>query len=467
MVDGLIKGANGPSAEPATLRLAVGGVPIAQCPIGATRLIKPWHGFLPSVGLAIMLAGCGAGQQPADTPAPMPGAPAALRVEAAPADPTRRQVVIRFADRAQLAALAASGVDLFENVDHARRTVGATVTARTEPRLKQLGVSYADDAQAAAMGLPAGYQTVEQVYADMKALAAAHPTFIAYVEFGQSLETRQGKADRPIAALRVTSKRDAGLPAIRLGAGVHARELPPVALMTRFAHALADGYGTDETITRLVDTKDIWIVPLQNPDGRARVDQGEAMWRKNTRRDATAPDGVDCNRNADNHFQQGTADPRAEDFRGKAPFSEPESQAIRDLAKKHPFDISLDMHAYGGMVVWPPGYDTSHTPDEAAFKRIGETLGKRLGYKTGTIARTVYPTFGDTATWEYTTHGTLAFGAELDCGGFSPAHSEVDRQWAHWKDALLHLVDQTGARRKPTAPTPAPTATPGPESTTR
>jgi hypothetical protein len=414
-----------------------------------------------------MLAACGTGQPPADTLAPIAGAPAALRVETAPADATRRQVMIRFRDRAQLAALATSGVDLFENVDPEHRTVGATVTARTEPILKRLGVSYTDDAHASAMGLPAGYQTVEQIYADMKALAAAHPTFIEYVEFGQSLETRQGKANRPIAALRITTRRDAGLPAIRLGAGVHARELAPVAIMTRFAHALADGYGKDAVITKLVDTKDIWIVPLQNPDGRARVDQGEAMWRKNTRHDTNAPDGVDCNRNADDHFQQGTADPRAEDFRGTAPFSEPESQAIRDLTKKQPFDISLDMHAYGGMVLWPPGYDTSHTQDEASFRRIGEALAKRLGYRSGTIARTVYPTFGDTATWEYTTHGTLAFGAELDCGSFSPAHSEVDRQWTQWKPVLLDLVDQTGASRTPAEPTPAPTPTPEPASTNR
>jgi hypothetical protein len=399
----------------------------------------------------VLLAGCSAGHPPADAPVLGANAPAAMRVEAAPADSAQRPVLIRFRDRDQLQALAASGVDLFEDVDHDRKTVGATVTARTETVLKRLGVTYTDDARASAMGrFPAGYQTVDQVYADMKALAAKHPRFVQYVEFGQSLETRQGKARRPMAALRITSRRDQGLPAIRLGAGVHARELPPVEIMSRFAHTLADGYGKDTTITRLVDTKDIWIVPLQNPDGRARVERGDAFWRKNTRRDRLSPDGVDCNRNADDHFHQGTSDAYAQDYRGAAPFSEPETQAIRDLAKKQPFDISLDMHAYGGMVLWPPGYDTSFTPHEAAFSRIGGALGKQLGYKAGTIARTIYPSFGDTITWEYTTHKTLAFGAELDCGSFSPDAAEVDRQWGKWKGALLYLVGQTGASRKAT-----------------
>jgi hypothetical protein len=331
-------------------------------------------------------------------------------------------------------------VDLFENVDPENKTVGAMVTDRTEAKLKQLGVSYTEDAQMSAMArFPSGYKTVDQVYADMKALAAAHPSYIQYVEFGKSLEKR------PMAALRITAKRDAGLPAIRLASGVHARELPPVELMSRFAHTLADGYGKDKTVTNLINTKDIWIVPLQNPDGRARVEKGDAMWRKNTRRDQISPDGVDCNRNADDHFSQGTSDAYAQDYRGPSAFSEPESQALRDLSKKHHFAVSLDMHAFGGMVLWPPGYDNGNTADQAAFQRIGGALGQRLGYRAGTIARTLYKTYGDTATWEYNSQKTLAFAVELDCGSFNPAYSEVDRQWSKWKDGLLYLVSQAGA----------------------
>jgi hypothetical protein len=219
--------------------------------------------------------------------------------------------------------------------------------------------------------------------------------------------------------------------------------------MSRFAHLLADGYGHDERITKLVDTKDIWIVPLQNPDGRVKVQQGESMWRKNTRHNGRfGSDGVDCNRNGDDHFDQGSDSPWADDFKGAAPFSEPESQAIRDISIKRHFDISLDMHCYAGMILWPPGYDTSTTADEAAFSRIGGTLGKKLGYKAGTIARTIYKTFGDLATWEYNAKKTLAFAAELDCGGFNPGFAEVDRQWGKWKENLLFLVEQTGTTRQ-------------------
>jgi hypothetical protein len=428
-----------PSSEAARAARRLSHVP-------ESPLKHPWSPLLSTLGIGLMLAGCGVGQQTSSSPALGTNAPAALRLEAPSAAGPGRPVVIHYRDRAQLDALAARGIDLFENVDEDHHTVGATVNERTAPILKQLGVSV-DTMQATAMqGFPSGYQTVDQVYADMKQLAAAHPRYVQLVEFGQSLETLQGRAHHAMVALRFTSKRDQGLPSIRLGSGIHARELPPVEIMSRFAHTLADGYGKDAAITRLLDTREIWIVPLQNPDGRARVEHGATMWRKNTRQDDQSPEGVDCNRNADDHFSQGDQEPYADDYRGPSPFSEPESQAIRDLALKHHFDVSLDMHCFGGMVLWPPGYDRGYTADEPAFNRIGHTIGQRLGYKAGTIARTIYQTYGDLATWEYRTQKTLAFAAELDCGSFNPAYSEVDRQWKKWKPTLLYLVGETRHR---------------------
>lgn len=406
-------------------------------------MTKLSHLLLSGLCVSMTLAGCGlVGNKNVDVRGLEAASRSTMGPEARAVEASRSQVTLRFNSRNQLEALAKAGVDLFENVDLEHGTVGASLTSKTLPVLKQLGVSYTLAQGATTLGFPSGYQTVEQITADVKALAAAHPEFMQVVEIGKSLE------GRPLLALRVTSKRDANLPSIRLASGIHARELPPVEVMSRFAHLLADGYGKDAKVTKLVDTKDIWIVLLQNPDGRVRVEKGDSMWRKNTRKNGRwGSEGVDCNRNADDHFDGGDDNAWADDYRGSAPFSEPESQALRDLSAKHHFDISMDMHCYAGMILWPPGYDTSTTADEAAFARIGGTLGKNLGYKYGTIAKTIYKTYGDIATWEYNAHKTLAFAAELDCGGFNPSYSEVDRQWAKWKDNLLFLVGETGSNR--------------------
>lgn len=378
--------------------------------------------------MALALAGCGLA-------APTPTAGPA-RIEALEAD--RAVVRIHFRDRDELDTLARRGVDLFENVDHAARTVDASLTPKTTALLQALGVRYEQTARARDFGFPAGYGSVEAVQADIRALAARYPTVAQTVTLGTSVE------GRPVLALRLTAHPEAQLPGILVTGGNHARELPPVELVRRLAHHLAEGHGQDATITRLLDTRDVWLVPVVNPDGRVAVEGGSSMWRKNRRNNGDGTRGVDTNRNADDHWSQGDADSSADDFRGSAPFSEPESRAIRDLALQEKFAIALDIHNYGGMILWPPGYTRTPSKDEATFRRIGDHMAKPLGYRAGTIATTIYTTFGDMATWMYTAVGTLAYGVELNDRGFSAPYSQVDADWKAWKDHFLYLIEVAG-----------------------
>ena len=348
-------------------------------------------------------------------------------------------VVLHFKSKAQLDALARAGVDLFENVDLKKGTVGALLTARTEKLVRQIGARYAvaQNAERVQDRMPGGYRTVKQIEAELQALASQYPKVVHLQAIGKSLE------GRTIWAVNLTSKPGQKLPAVRLTTGVHARELPPVEVNMNLVRTLAEGYGSDETITRLLDSRDVWTVPVWNPDGRTKVEDGSAMWRKNTRDNQ----GVDINRNADDHWQQGSASPWAQDYRGAAPFSEPETQAVKALTERVDFKVAMDMHCYGGMVLWPPGFSKEYSKDEAAFRAIGERMAKPLGYKAGTIARTIYSTFGDFATWEYQQKGTLSFAVELDTGGFNPSYKVAEKQWHDWKDNLLFMIDAAGAPR--------------------
>src|SRR6185503_8419515 len=90
-----------------------------------------------------------------------------------------------------------------------------------------------------------------------------------------------------------------------------------------------------DTIKSLLESLDIFIVPLVNPDGRAFVlnPDGDAFWRKN--RADNGPDtcqGVDLNRNCDLLFDSGigsSSDPCSDIFRGPSAFSEPETRNIK------------------------------------------------------------------------------------------------------------------------------------------
>jgi hypothetical protein len=399
--------------------------------------MKTWHRSLVALGALAALVGCGTRPALQGTQADSAGA----RVQNA--QTSRVQARIHFQNLRQLDTLERHGIDLFENVDSGKGTVDALLTAEGQRYLKSQGLKYEVSLKAMTEGLgfPSGYQTVEAVDKDMQALALKFPQIARLQTIGKSLE------GRPLYALEITSKPGANLPAVRLQSGQHARELPPVELSSRLMHLLTESYGSDAKITNLVDTRDIWIVPIVNPDGRTRVEQGQSMWRKNARKLPGGAWGVDTNRNGDDHFEGGDDNPWSDAYRGPAPFSEPESQAIRDLAAKVKFAVSLDLHCYAGMILWPPGYDDSFTKDEATFKALGTQLAKKAGYKAGTIARTIYRTYGDLATWEYDAHGTLAFAAELGDPGFNPSYSQVDKDWAIWKDNYLLLIDAAGKSR--------------------
>lgn len=386
-----------------------------------------------ALGLAVLLAGCGI----AGGPQANVRGNAAYGVQATGTD--RSVVTLRFKDRAQLEQLAAAGVDLFENVDHDRRTVDASLTPQTRALVAKLGVGVTVKQGAVSMkAFPAGYGSVEAVHAELRQLGQAYPNLVQVVEIGKSVE------GRAILAAKITAKPAENLPAVRITGGTHARELAPVELMRNLTKTLLEGYGKDVAISKLLDTRQVWIVPVVNPDGRVRVEGGSAMWRKNARPLGMGATGVDINRNADDHWDQGDSSKFSDAFRGTAPFSEPETQAIRDLAVKVRFKASFDVHCYGGMMLWPPGYSTEYSPDEARFKAIGEKIARPLGYKYGTIARTIYKTYGDMATWEYAKLGTLAFAAELNDGEFAPNYGQVEKDWKAWREHFLFFIDAAG-----------------------
>src|SRR5206468_1539851 len=104
---------------------------------------------------------------------------------------------------------------------------------------------------------------------------------------------------------------------------------------------LAGGYGTNADATNLLNTTEIWVVPIVNPDGVDIVQQGgnsPRLQRKNAD-DArgtcggTGQLGVDLNRNNGNHWggASTSSSPCSEVYKGPSPDSEVEDNALESL----------------------------------------------------------------------------------------------------------------------------------------
>lgn len=389
--------------------------------------------LLPLSLAALMLAGCGL---------PLPGLnqDPTSQLSARSADTPRVRLFYR--NKAQLDRLVGLGMDI-----HTVQPgyVEGFLDDQTRLFAAGQGLRYVTLPGSLSESLPAGYQSYEDLTKNLKGLAATYPKLATLEDVGDSWEKQQGKASRDVWALKITARPDVEQPAALFTGGHHARELAPVEVSYRLAKMLLEGYGKDARITRLLDSREVWIVPMVNPDGRSRVESGEMFWRKNVHPFATGV-GVDLNRNYDAYWEQGDASPRKETYRGESAFSEPETQAIRTLFAKRKFGTWMDYHAYGNALIWPPGYTRDLSPDDAVFRDLGKKMAAP-GYSADTIARTFYLSYGSGLDWAYTRFGTLGFCSEMGTS-FHPTFREVDKLFDEHKEGALLLIDAANRRLK-------------------
>ena len=213
----------------------------------------------------------------------------------------------------------------------------------------------------------------------------------------------------------------------------HAREWVAAFMAMRLIEYLTQNYGHDDRVTRLLNTTRVWIVPVANPDGYQYTFDVERLWRKNLRDNdgdgsITIADGVDLNRNFDSHWgldDEGSS-PAFSDgtYRGSAPNSEPETQAVVNLVRDHDFKFILSYHTYGNPILYPWGWQVK-TPsfDDPIFVAQAGTDEQPairdslldIGYDPG-VAADLYITNGDFTDWTYAAAAVPSYTVEMTLG---------------------------------------------------
>jgi len=235
---------------------------------------------------------------------------------------------------------------------------------------------------------------------------------------------------RPIWCLRVSDNPDVdepGEPEVLFDALHHAREVMSSEMVVMLAEYLAQQYAAgNPEIVELLDTTEIYLVPMVNPDGFVYNEStnplGGGMWRKNRRLNVDGSRGVDINRNYPYEWgceggSSGT--PSSETYRGTAPGSEPEVQALMALINAHDFVVRQSYHTYANLTLYPWGYTTGDTPDEAVFRELAAEMTALNGYTPGQPPDVLYEVCGDSFDWDYGQQDqhTKIFGFTTEMGG--------------------------------------------------
>lgn len=460
------------------LRDAAGGRRLGAAQgLGGREVVQTWV----AAGQRIVAEGCrrrGAGRTARITfrladiapPKAPAGAPKLVRVHASEARLRRLEELgfdithnvgrgwadVLVAGDEQLGRLERTGLRFDVRQDDLRRTLARTRAADRRYRAR---------VGAEGSPLPSGrttYRTLDGIQSELKGLAEANPGLVRKVVLGHSFQGRE------LSGVEIATDVDAddGRPVHFLVALHHAREWPSAEAAMEFAHLLVRDRETPR-IAQLLAAARIVILPVVNADGyvssRSAFDPGDSLFgqdptvtlvegiappgglfayrRKNCNGELLGPSvpceltwGVDPNRNYGNNWggPGSSSDVTSQGYRGQAPRSEPEVQAVWDFARTHHVTSLVSIHNVAALVLRPPGLKGEGlAPDEARMKELGDAMGKAAGY-TSQYGWQLYDTAGTTEDDTYAATGGYGYTIEMgppDGGFHEPYEVGVVAEW--------------------------------------
>ncbi|KAK1860206.1 hypothetical protein I4F81_002795 [Pyropia yezoensis] len=271
------------------------------------------------------------------------------------------------------------------------------------------------------------YRSLSAIQGRMAGLAADHPHLASTLRIGTSAR------GRPLTALAIGhTPPDAPVRIAVLGLQ-HAREWVAGLVPLYAAEMLVRGAGDHPDLAAFLARVQLLVIPIVNPDGFVHTVTTDRLWRKNRSGDLHDCPGVDLNRNWGMDWggphATSTDDPCSAVFTGAAPFSEPETAAVRDLLTAHDGVVGfLDFHAYGQLVLGAWAHADAapaHLPDERAYGAAvtaGVNAVHGAGYLYGSGGELIYLASGVSTDWA-TAANMSALTIELRPGGTGVASS--------------------------------------------
>jgi Zinc carboxypeptidase len=329
----------------------------------------------------------------------------------------------------------------------------------------------------ASTEFPSGQNTYRRLFdysEDMKRLAREHPDIVRAITLNHL--THEG---RPVEGIEIATNPNArdGRPVFLQMGLHHAREWPSGEHAMEWAYELILGYRSgDARVRSLVQNTRTIVVPVVNPDGFNASREAGQLYLNGDGADtdldgsgdisdpefilaaATHPNeyrrkncafpageggsclqpttgivgfGTDPNRNYGAFWGGPGSDsnPLTQTYRGSGPFSEPETQNVRELVSTRQVTTLITNHTFSNLVLRPPGLaEQGLAPDEAALKALGDRMAAENGYAS-MYGWQLYDTTGTTEDWSYSATGGFGYTFEIGDLGFHPPFAETLAEW--------------------------------------
>lgn len=377
-------------------------------------------------------------------PSPAAAAPAGSALD------DRYWITVRAADKYERTKLLEAGLSIEEL---RRGSVSGTIHKNSLPLLAEKGFvvesrktlsQYLRDDVKDFPAADSAYSNYKEATDILKSVAAKNPDIASLFSIGKTIEGRE------IWTLRVNTTAKGETTSAKPGAFYvgthHAREHLATEVPLLFAVWLLDNRNIPE-IKKYIEALDIYITPILNPDGlEYDIRTGRyQMHRKNTRINADKTVGVDLNRNYDSWWctAGSSSYPGADTYCGTAPFSEPETLAVKKFveARKN-LKTLMSYHSFSDLILYPWGGKDAPVEDERdrkVFVKMAGEMAAATGYAPQ-LSSDLYVATGDTCDWAYKTGKIFAFTTELEGGTFYPGTGIIARTVKNNVKAAVYML---------------------------
>ncbi len=296
--------------------------------------------------------------------------------------------------------------------------------------LKSSEIMRSDNITGFGYGSMGGYYTYAEVVQKLDSMRLQYPNLItAKQDRGTTYENRK------VWSVKISDNPDidesATEPAIYFDGLHHAREPQSMACLMYYMYWLLENYGTNPEATYLVNNREIYFIPVVNPDGYSYNQQtnpnGGGSWRKNRSLNSGSY-GVDLNRNYsykwgyDNVGSSGT--PSSDTYRGPSPASEQETQGVQNLVNMIQPAIAFSMHSEASSCLNPWGYvDTAISYN--IYSEFSSDFAAYSQYLYGTVSQMLAYTSNGTTRDYLHSIGTYCWVIEVGGGSFWPAIGNI------------------------------------------
>jgi len=234
------------------------------------------------------------------------------------------------------------------------------------------------------------YHNYAEIIALMDSLATALPDLVKKTVLGTSVQGRE------LSALTITQNVNQynSRPKVAFDGNIHGDEIGGGENMIRFARWLCQQYSFNPEIINLLNTREVWIFPLVNPDGRISMSRYNA-------------NGVDLNRDGGYLWDAAGGSPGA--------YSQPESKALRKMFYENEFNIHISYHSGIELFLYPWYFRTNPCPDNSQVTTLADVYVSNSGYANlpSGPGTSLYPTNGCTAEAYYGVMGSHGIVMEI------------------------------------------------------